>query len=481
MAVVFVVFVVLRAMDRVFNKRVLDRMPNYQLMYMNVLWPIGVQVATVLMCYVYIIYVNSECKKKGLPPKYDRTFFLPGSKCATKQGKPYSQLRLSLFSFWDELNAVLTSLPAPYISLTMQSILTNLNVVWTVVISVLYLGSKYHQNHWAGCLLIVVSGLAAVTVELTPGTGESLGSYIDANGDSHTTSTLWYVIFIVGTIPAGISNCYKEKCLKKAELDIMYACLWSGYWQILWGFVMFPINWIRMPEPAQQNYPGETWDYMKNTTICFFGDVPDKNNVQDQACAAGGGSAAYWFLWYLVFNVLFNVLLLWLTKYMSATWATIGTVLCLDLTSIFSMSKVLMGDEAEPITLEQGMGLVIAAIAMWVYNIQDEEEVLFAAEGELLGENAEDESVLANARRSLNVSMNPGERSISFGMGSRASAEGRSQWGAPNRSKSEAFFRGAGAGAGAGARTGSDVDSAFSPGLEAGRGTWGGAKSRQVV
>ena len=107
-------------MDRVFNKRVLDRMPNYQLMYMNFLWPIGVQIATVLMCYVYVIYVNSDCRKKGLQPKYDFTFFLPNSKCATKQGKPYSQLRLSLFSFWDELNAVLTSLPAPYISLTVR-------------------------------------------------------------------------------------------------------------------------------------------------------------------------------------------------------------------------------------------------------------------------------------------------------------------------------------------------------------------------
>ena len=36
-AFVFVLFVVLRAMDRVFNKRVQDRMVNYQLMYMNVL------------------------------------------------------------------------------------------------------------------------------------------------------------------------------------------------------------------------------------------------------------------------------------------------------------------------------------------------------------------------------------------------------------------------------------------------------------
>jgi len=49
--------------------------------------------------------------------------------------------------------------------------------------------------------------------------------------------------------------------------------------------------------------------------------------------------------------VSFNVLLLWLTKRMSATWATIATVLCLDLTCLFSMSPVLLGDEAQPVTI----------------------------------------------------------------------------------------------------------------------------------
>lgn len=38
-AAIFLMFVVLRAMDRVFNKRVIDRMPNYQLMVRPFLLP----------------------------------------------------------------------------------------------------------------------------------------------------------------------------------------------------------------------------------------------------------------------------------------------------------------------------------------------------------------------------------------------------------------------------------------------------------
>ena len=81
------------------------------------------------------------------------------------------------------------------------------------------------------------------------------------------------------------------------------------------------------------------------------------------------------FIVYLLFNVAFNVLLLWLTKRMSATWAAIATVLCLDITSLLSMSKVLMGSEATPVTLQQYLGLILAGIAMWVYNLRPERDV----------------------------------------------------------------------------------------------------------
>ena len=88
---------------------------------------------TVLMCWIYVEQQNANAIAQGKDKPYDYTFFLPGSALASKNGS-YPQWRLGLFSFWDEVNAVFTSLPGPYISLTMQSILTNLNVVWTVVI-----------------------------------------------------------------------------------------------------------------------------------------------------------------------------------------------------------------------------------------------------------------------------------------------------------------------------------------------------------
>lgn len=112
LALVFSVFVVMRAMDRVFSKRVSDRMANYTLMYYNVLWPIGVQVMQVLMCAGWVWYQRVKVKDK----RYGWSFFHPTATIATTAGAAYPQWRLALFSFWDQLNAALTGIPSPYIT-----------------------------------------------------------------------------------------------------------------------------------------------------------------------------------------------------------------------------------------------------------------------------------------------------------------------------------------------------------------------------
>jgi len=331
--------------------------------------------------------------------RYGFSFFMPSATIATVAGRAYPQWRLALFSLWDQLNAAITGLPSPYISQNDQGIMSNFVIIWTVIISIFYLGTRYDTEHYLGCALILMSGLVSVVVNLQTN-NPPLGEYAAAGGTLQQSSWQWYLIYVLGTVPSGISNCYKQKCLKSVDLEVMYASFWSGNWQIMWGLLTFPINWIPMPPPAPANAPSETGVFLGRAWTCFLGHVPmnasglpylPPTNTStivpnvcnfteleydydpgDQVCAAPGGSAAVWFIVYIVFNVTFNVLLLWLTKRMSATWAQIGTVLCLDLASVFSQFSFLMGDEAQLLTLQQWFGLIIAAIAMWVYNLKDE-------------------------------------------------------------------------------------------------------------
>ena len=89
-----------------------------QLLYINVLWPVGVQFLTVLMVGGYIAwkrYVDGD-------DRYGWRFFLPGSAIASGSGA-VAMWKFSGFSLFDQLNATLTSLPSPFIDTTSQNVL----------------------------------------------------------------------------------------------------------------------------------------------------------------------------------------------------------------------------------------------------------------------------------------------------------------------------------------------------------------------
>ena len=324
---------------------------------------IGIQIGTLAIAAIYVLFKRYVNGKK----EYGWGFFWPRGRIASAKG-PYPQWKLATFSIGDQLNASITGLANPFLSVTIQGILTNFAILWTALFSAIFLGARYHQTHFIGCVLVVASSLVAVACLIQSG---DIGTYVGPDSQVYTSSALWYVIYIIGTVPNGFSNVWKQHCLKSVDLEIMFATTWSGMWQVLWGILFFPMQWIPLPPPAEVTTPKELPSYLADSVTCFFGTSPSDSQL-DQACEAQGGSAALWFMVYVIFNLFFNVLLLWLTKRMSALWASIATVLCLDLASLFSMSPALMGDEATLLSFSDYLGLVVAGIAMWAYCLMPE-------------------------------------------------------------------------------------------------------------
>jgi len=152
------------------------------------------------------------------------------------------------------------------------------------------------------------------------------------------------------------------------DLDVVYATWWSGNFQVLWGILLFWINWIPLPDQKVQP-PSATFGMIRDTWQCFIGEIPHPG---DESCAASGGPAYTWFVIYLCFNLTFNICLLWLTKRMSAMWAQIATTLCLDLTNIFSQFQFIVGSSAQAMTLSQWLATALASVALWTYNLEPE-------------------------------------------------------------------------------------------------------------
>jgi len=375
-AIVFTIFVVFRAADRAFLYRVNKYLskPSYNLILSNVFWPISIQLMTVVMLLCYIAYQRRQGNTQ-----YSWRFFLPGNPTASTAGA-VPMYRLALFSLGDQINAAMQSPPAAYIALPLQSIMSNFVLVWMLALASVWLGTRFKQVHYVGCCLILLAVIVSVADKLenddcsTAGlaAGSCLTAYKSSDGHdiilAGSSMALWYGIFVLSTVPSAISNCYKQKVLKGVDWDVCYATWWSGNFQIIWGLLLFWVNWIPLPEQETQP-PSALFSEIGDTWQCFVGNVP---HIGDESCAAPGGPAIKWFIIYLCFNLTFNICLLWLTKVMSAVWAQIATTLCLDLTNIFSQFKFMVGDSAQAMTLSQWLGTILASVALWTYNLEPE-------------------------------------------------------------------------------------------------------------
>jgi len=163
---------------------------------------------------------------------------------------------------------------------------------------------------------------------------------------------------------------YKQKVMKSVDMDLMWATFWAGNFQVVWGLLMYSINWVPYPIPGGYNTqsPATLATDLGDAWTCFIGTNP---TPEIHSCSTD--QAWLWFLVYLLFNVSFNICMLWLTKYLSATWASIGNVLCGDLYGVFGQFGVISGGGSNQwMPLEQWLALAFSSVAMWVYNIEDE-------------------------------------------------------------------------------------------------------------
>jgi hypothetical protein len=179
-----------------------------------------------------------------------------------------------------------------------------------------------------------------------------------------------YIIFAIAVLPAAMSQCWKQNMMKSFDMDLMWTYLWSGNFEVLWGFVLYTVNWIPYPVPGGYNTqsPSTLGKDLRDAWTCFTGTdpIPEINS-----CSAD--QAWLWFLVYLMFNVSYVVFMLWLTKYLSATWASIGSVLCGDLYGVLGQFGFISGGgRTQWMPLEQWLALSLSSVAMWVYNIEDE-------------------------------------------------------------------------------------------------------------
>ncbi|OLP88477.1 Crt-like 3 [Symbiodinium microadriaticum] len=408
--IVFITYVITKALDRIFIYRVQKSMAHYSTILMSIYWPPGICLA----CFCFLFLLNGAKSLLGMTGRDEKRafqplglgWFSPVSDFASAQGRVPQQW-FALIGFLDQINATFSAPPSVYIPVVLQTPLNNLVVGWVMLISLVYLKMSFRAVHYAGVVLILCSCIVGELVELqgppdlvcdgldtareifedeslpipqkarwTVGNAtekcvRGLPPYKGADGRTiyvpFGTVASMYLLFIGTVIPYAFVYVYKHKKLKQVNLDVAWAFFWQSAWQVLWGLLFIPACWIPWPTPSGRNEASfSTFGKdLADSWTCFMGQNP---NPKITSCSAEPAWA--WFSIYLLFNVFFNLCLMWLIKRMSSTWAAVGAILCGNLGGFFSQFEVFGGKSAQPLSMEQWMALILSSIAMWVYNIE---------------------------------------------------------------------------------------------------------------
>ena len=345
LSVALIFFVILGTMDTVLYIRLAHKMDKY-------VWFLSQIVTSVGFCCI------------SWPVVWFKMFYTKG---ITKEMREFPHHAFCAIALLDSLASLLLTIPSPYVPGPVIGILAQSRIPLTMIMSWVFLHIRYRPIHYIGAFVIIIG----VFINTIP--------FFTAKGDEEVNASIafWAVLVIVHTIPAAGSNVYKEKGLKEGaggEIDVWYFNAWVAIYQFAWGLLNFYVIMIPLPEPAVHVNPQDIPNYLVGATECFFGinkDFPECDNA--------------WIVYsvYILFNVMVNVLMLYLFQKGSAVLAIVTSTASLILVNLTFHVPLIAGEALEsrfsPYNL---LALAMIAVGIIIYRLRaerrkDKEEELF--------------------------------------------------------------------------------------------------------
>lgn len=195
----------------------------------------------------------------------------------------------------------------------------------SMIISKLLLKVRYNLQQYLGAM-IVASGIIIVLIP-------ALSS---KNSNTASTGTLieGSILMLLSCVPMCLSSVYKEIALVEKDLDPIYLNGMVAIFQFLAAIPLtLPASLTQDPKVPISDIPSNLWDGL----LCFFGVNSVTTGPYMDDCAL----APRYVSLYIVFNILYNVLIILLVKYGSSNLLWLGLTLRVPVANItFSLPFV---------------------------------------------------------------------------------------------------------------------------------------------
>eukprot|EP00027_Filamoeba_sp_ATCC50430_P014784 CAMPEP_0168564636 /NCGR_PEP_ID=MMETSP0413-20121227/13360_1 /TAXON_ID=136452 /ORGANISM="Filamoeba nolandi, Strain NC-AS-23-1" /LENGTH=380 /DNA_ID=CAMNT_0008596339 /DNA_START=38 /DNA_END=1177 /DNA_ORIENTATION=- len=214
------------------------------------------------------------------------------------------------------------------ITLLMQSA-----IPLSMVISKIFLKVNYKIYQYLGAA-IVAGGIAVVLVP----------QLVQTDTDNLLKLAIWSACLILSCIPMTLSTVYKEKALGEVDVDVVYLNGYVAIYQLLITLVVaVPSGYASDVKP--EDIPKNVWDGMK----CYVG----QGTADDDHCAM----APIYVNLYLMFNVLYNILIIMILKYGSSNLLWLAMTVMVPLINVaFALPFM---PKHKPMTVFDIIGLIV--------------------------------------------------------------------------------------------------------------------------
>lgn len=278
----------------------------------------------------------------------------------------------------DTISGTLAILPILYLPSIVLLLFGQLTLPLNMLLSRFILQYQYVNLHYYGAVVVLLGVLVA--------------SYADAtnpkNSFNYDMMIFWSLLLLIVKFLGAGASIYRERMLKKYNLKAWHTTVWVSLFQSLFSLLLLPVVLIPFPAPWIPIQVGDLELYIRNAFHCLFGQsleglvtapslvlngtTHEISSEMTNLCVGDNN----WILFciFLLFNIIYNVLDILLTKLMSSNYAITMAVLRIGLSAFLFTQKWLAGPAYHEILFLQVIGFFVILLGILVYKNQPFQE-----------------------------------------------------------------------------------------------------------
>lgn len=283
------------------------------------------------------------------------------TKLVTKEMRIFPTWKFLIMGALDAVCGYFVVIGGIYTSGPMQQLLNQAIIPVTMVGAFFILKERYAWVQVVGALVIVGGVVVSLLPALTNKQGNSGNDFF------------WNMFYLINILPFAASNVYKDIAFKAVDMDVWYLQFWDVFYQSIIGTLLFPIN-MALPPPQKVVFD-QIGSNLKDGGECLIGHnliTPENSDCAGphpyQPCDECTNAWVLLII-YMAINVAYNVFILLVIKYGSATILSIAQTIRLPLTNICFSFQFIMGKDATPLKGEIVYGLLIILAGLVCYRV----------------------------------------------------------------------------------------------------------------